>query len=78
MLVEITNRYFKTASNHMIVKVTKFFYSVPYVLAPPSLSYADLFLLTFKRLAFHIFNNKIWYLEIWLYQMLLIVVNTAL
>ena len=28
MLVEITNRYFKTASNHMIVKVTKFFYSV--------------------------------------------------
>ena len=28
MLVEITNRYFKTASNHMIIKVTKFFYSV--------------------------------------------------
>ena len=27
MLVEITNRYFKTASNHMIVKVKKFFYS---------------------------------------------------
>ena len=27
MLVEITNRYFKTASNHMIVKVTNFFYS---------------------------------------------------
>ena len=28
MLVKITNRYFKTASNHMIVKVTKFLYSV--------------------------------------------------
>ena len=28
MLVEITNRYFKTASNHMIVKVINFFYSV--------------------------------------------------
>ena len=28
MLVEITNRYFKTAANHMIVKVTNFFYSV--------------------------------------------------
>ena len=28
MLVEITNRYFKTAANHIIVKVTNFFYSV--------------------------------------------------
>ena len=28
MLVEITNRYFKTAANHMIVNVTNFFYSV--------------------------------------------------
>ena len=30
MLVEITNRYFKTASNHTIVKVINFFYSVHY------------------------------------------------
>ena len=29
MLVEIINRYFKTAANHMIVKVTNFFYSIP-------------------------------------------------
>ena len=28
MLVEITNLYFKTASNHMILKVTIFFYNV--------------------------------------------------
>ena len=27
MLVEITNWYFKTAANHMILKVTNFFYS---------------------------------------------------
>ena len=33
MLVEITNRYFKTDANHMIVKVTNFFYSVNIVSA---------------------------------------------
>ena len=35
MLVEITNRYFKTASNNMIVKVTNFFT----VWSRPSLEY---------------------------------------
>ena len=34
VLVEITNWYFKTASNHIIVKVTKFFYSVLKITRP--------------------------------------------